>query len=201
MRTPDEAYALPHHPPPDFALHRRQRRQYGRRFAPLRCQRQRPPPWCHRIRHQGWEVKNLNSFRYLAKALEYEIERHIGIIESGGPHLPGDAPVEPGLRIAPIPCAPRKRPTTYRYFPDPESPARPRQPCLARRKFSARSRTPRCQARPFRFRLRHHAIRRRKSLTGSQELADYFESGRESRAPPAKPLPTGCKTETPPPPQ
>src|SRR5258708_12470099 len=30
------------------------------------------------------EVKNLNSFRYLAKALEYEIERHIGIIESGG---------------------------------------------------------------------------------------------------------------------
>ena len=28
------------------------------------------------------EVKNLNSFRYLAKALEHEIERHIGIIES-----------------------------------------------------------------------------------------------------------------------
>src|ERR1700719_4687794 len=25
------------------------------------------------------EVKNLNSFRYLAKALEYEIERHIGV--------------------------------------------------------------------------------------------------------------------------
>jgi aspartyl-tRNA(Asn)/glutamyl-tRNA(Gln) amidotransferase subunit B len=30
------------------------------------------------------EVKNLNSFRYLAKALEYEIERHIGVLESGG---------------------------------------------------------------------------------------------------------------------
>src|SRR5579864_8987764 len=30
------------------------------------------------------EVKNVNSFRFLAKALEYEIERHIGIIESGG---------------------------------------------------------------------------------------------------------------------
>ena len=30
------------------------------------------------------EVKNLNSFRYLAKALEYEIERHIGVVESGG---------------------------------------------------------------------------------------------------------------------
>ena len=29
------------------------------------------------------EVKNLNSFRFLQKALEYEIERHIGVIESG----------------------------------------------------------------------------------------------------------------------
>src|SRR5271168_1415642 len=30
------------------------------------------------------EVKNLNSFRFLQKALEYEIERHIGVIENGG---------------------------------------------------------------------------------------------------------------------
>src|SRR5207237_6201706 len=30
------------------------------------------------------EVKNLNSFRFLQKALEYEIERHIGALESGG---------------------------------------------------------------------------------------------------------------------
>ncbi len=30
------------------------------------------------------EVKNLNSFRYLQHALEYEIERHIGMLESGG---------------------------------------------------------------------------------------------------------------------
>jgi aspartyl-tRNA(Asn)/glutamyl-tRNA(Gln) amidotransferase subunit B len=30
------------------------------------------------------EAKNLNSFRYLAHALEYEIERQIGVIEAGG---------------------------------------------------------------------------------------------------------------------
>src|SRR5208282_5943448 len=30
------------------------------------------------------EAKNLNSFRYLAHALEYEIERQIGVIEGGG---------------------------------------------------------------------------------------------------------------------
>jgi aspartyl-tRNA(Asn)/glutamyl-tRNA(Gln) amidotransferase subunit B len=30
------------------------------------------------------EVKNVNSFRYLAKALEYEIERQIDLVQSGG---------------------------------------------------------------------------------------------------------------------
>lgn len=30
------------------------------------------------------EVKNLNSFRYLTHALEYEIDRQIGVLESGG---------------------------------------------------------------------------------------------------------------------
>src|SRR5580700_8292623 len=30
------------------------------------------------------EVKNVNSFRFVKQALEYEIERHIGVIESGG---------------------------------------------------------------------------------------------------------------------
>jgi len=30
------------------------------------------------------EVKNLNSFRFLTHALEYEVERQIGIVESGG---------------------------------------------------------------------------------------------------------------------
>ena len=29
-------------------------------------------------------MKNLNSFRYLQRALEYEIERHIAVLESGG---------------------------------------------------------------------------------------------------------------------
>ncbi len=40
------------------------------------------------------EVKNLNSFRYLAHALEYEIERQIGVLESGGTVDAGDAALE-----------------------------------------------------------------------------------------------------------
>src|SRR6185312_5477888 len=30
------------------------------------------------------EVKNLNSFRYLQRALEYEIERQAGVLDAGG---------------------------------------------------------------------------------------------------------------------
>ena len=42
------------------------------------------------------EVKNLNSFRYLQRALEYEIERQIGVLESGGKINAGNAPLERG---------------------------------------------------------------------------------------------------------
>ena len=44
------------------------------------------------------EVKNVNSFRFIKQALEYEIERHIGIIESGGEDHAGDAPLQRARR-------------------------------------------------------------------------------------------------------
>ncbi len=39
------------------------------------------------------EVKNVNSFRFIREALEYEIARHIEVIESGEQDHAGDAPV------------------------------------------------------------------------------------------------------------
>jgi aspartyl-tRNA(Asn)/glutamyl-tRNA(Gln) amidotransferase subunit B len=65
------------------------------------------------------EVKNLNSFRYLAHALEYEIERQIGVLESGGT-------VTQETRLWNV-AAGRTEPMRskefahdYRYFPDPD---------------------------------------------------------------------------------
>ncbi|MGB7311097.1 MAG: Asp-tRNA(Asn)/Glu-tRNA(Gln) amidotransferase subunit GatB [Candidatus Acidiferrales bacterium] len=65
------------------------------------------------------EVKNLNSFRYLAHALEYEIERQIGVIESGGT-------ISQETRLWNV-AAGRTEPMRskefahdYRYFPDPD---------------------------------------------------------------------------------
>ena len=58
------------------------------------------------------EVKNLNSFRFLQKALEYEIDRQIAVLESGGTHRAGDAAVGRGRGPDGRRCAARKTRTT-----------------------------------------------------------------------------------------
>jgi len=65
------------------------------------------------------EVKNLNSFRYLTHALEYEIERQIGVLESGGT-------IAQETRLWNV-AAGRTEPMRskefahdYHYFPDPD---------------------------------------------------------------------------------
>jgi aspartyl-tRNA(Asn)/glutamyl-tRNA(Gln) amidotransferase subunit B len=65
------------------------------------------------------EVKNLNSFRYLAKALEYEIERHIGVIESGG-RITQETRLwnQPAGRTESMRS--KERAHDYRYFPEPD---------------------------------------------------------------------------------
>jgi aspartyl-tRNA(Asn)/glutamyl-tRNA(Gln) amidotransferase subunit B len=65
------------------------------------------------------EVKNLNSFRYLQKALEYEIERQIGVLESGGRVLQETRlwNVAAGRTE---PMRSKEFAHDYRYFPDPD---------------------------------------------------------------------------------
>jgi aspartyl-tRNA(Asn)/glutamyl-tRNA(Gln) amidotransferase subunit B len=65
------------------------------------------------------EVKNLNSFRYLAHALQYEIERQVGVLEAGGT-------IAQETRLWNV-AAGRTEPMRskefahdYRYFPDPD---------------------------------------------------------------------------------
>ena len=65
------------------------------------------------------EAKNLNSFRYLAHALEYEIERQIGVLESGGASTQE-------TRLWNVAAGRTESMRTkefahdYRYFPDPD---------------------------------------------------------------------------------
>lgn len=65
------------------------------------------------------EAKNLNSFRYLAHALEYEIERQIGVIEAGGAIVQETRLWNVhGGRTEPMRS--KEFAHDYRYFPDPD---------------------------------------------------------------------------------
>ena len=65
------------------------------------------------------EVKNLNSFRYLKMALEYEIERQVELIESGGKVVQETRlyNVEQGKTVG---MRSKEHAHDYRYFPEPD---------------------------------------------------------------------------------
>ena len=65
------------------------------------------------------EVKNLNSFRYLARALEFEIERHIGILESGG-RIPQETRLWNQHAGHTDSMRSKEKAHDYRYFPEPD---------------------------------------------------------------------------------
>jgi len=65
------------------------------------------------------EVKNLNSFRFLQKALEYEIERHIGVLESGG-RLSQETRLWNQGESHTVSMRSKEKAHDYRYFPEPD---------------------------------------------------------------------------------
>ena len=65
------------------------------------------------------EVKNLNSFRYLAKALQFEIERHIGVLESGG-KITQETRLWNQAASRTDPMRSKEKAHDYRYFPEPD---------------------------------------------------------------------------------
>jgi len=65
------------------------------------------------------EVKNLNSFRYLQKALEFEIERHIGVIEGGGKIIQETRLWNQGEGHT-VSMRSKEKAHDYRYFPEPD---------------------------------------------------------------------------------
>jgi aspartyl-tRNA(Asn)/glutamyl-tRNA(Gln) amidotransferase subunit B len=128
------------------------------------------------------EVKNLNSFRYLQKSLEYEIERQIGVIES-------DGRVSQETRLWNQPAGrtesmrSKEKAHDYRYFPEPDllpvhvsaewrdaiAAALPELPEAKRSRFVAAY-----GVTPYDAEV----------LTGTQALATYFETVAKSVASP-----------------
>ncbi len=65
------------------------------------------------------EVKNLNSFRFLQKALEYEIERHIGVLESGS-RIFQETRLWNQIESCTVSMRSKEKAHDYRYFPEPD---------------------------------------------------------------------------------
>jgi len=127
------------------------------------------------------EVKNLNSFRFLVHALEYEIERQVQTLESG-------VRVAQETRLWNV-AAGRTEPMRskefahdYRYFPEPDLlPVQATEDLLAR----VRAEMPELPAaRRARF-VSEYGITPYDAgvLTATRELADYFEETVRTGAP------------------
>jgi aspartyl-tRNA(Asn)/glutamyl-tRNA(Gln) amidotransferase subunit B len=120
------------------------------------------------------EVKNLNSFRFLHKALDYEIERQRGILEDGGRIVPETRlwDAHGGVTVS---MRSKEEAHDYRYFPEPDLP-----PVLvgAERLERLRAALPELpDARKHRF-VAAYALPEYDAaqLTQSRELSDFFEA-------------------------
>ncbi|HEX4154355.1 MAG TPA: Asp-tRNA(Asn)/Glu-tRNA(Gln) amidotransferase subunit GatB [Acidobacteriaceae bacterium] len=67
------------------------------------------------------EVKNVNSFRYIRAALEYEIERQIGAIEEGG-RVVQESRLWNNAEGRTYSMRSKEQAHDYRYFPEPDLP-------------------------------------------------------------------------------
>jgi len=120
------------------------------------------------------EVKNLNSFRYLERALEHEIERQVQVLESGGR-------VEQETRLWNVaagrtePMRSKEYAHDYRYFPEPDLlPVRVTEELIAR----VRAEMPELPAARRARLVKDYGITPYDAgvLTATRELADYFEA-------------------------
>jgi aspartyl-tRNA(Asn)/glutamyl-tRNA(Gln) amidotransferase subunit B len=120
------------------------------------------------------EVKNVNSFRFIRAALEYEIERQIEVLESGG-RVAQETRLWNAAEGRTYPMRSKEQAHDYRYFPEPDLP-----PLVLTRAYidEAEKRLPELpEARRARMIADYElSVKDAHTLTTSREFADRFES-------------------------
>ena len=120
------------------------------------------------------EVKNVNSFRFIRAALEYEIERQIEVIESGG-RVVQETRLWNSSEGRTYSMRSKEQAHDYRYFPEPDLP-----PLIVTREFLTKKseELPELpEARRARMIAEYElSVRDAHTLTASREFADRFEA-------------------------
>jgi aspartyl-tRNA(Asn)/glutamyl-tRNA(Gln) amidotransferase subunit B len=120
------------------------------------------------------ELKNMNSFRFLTRAIEYEVERQKEILESGGKVIQETRLYDPDRNVTQS-MRSKEEAHDYRYFPEPDlTPIEPSEAMIG----EIRAGLPELpDARKNRFVTQYALpLYDAEVLTASRGVADYFES-------------------------
>jgi len=120
------------------------------------------------------ELKNLNSFRFVEKAINYEVERQIEILEGGG-SVVQETRLYDADRNETRSMRSKEEANDYRYFPDPDLLPLAIEESFIAEVLSTLPELPDDKAARF---AREYGLSDYDAgvLTASRELADYYES-------------------------
>ncbi len=128
------------------------------------------------------EVKNVNSFRYIRSAVEYEIERQIGVIEEDG-RVVQESRLWNSAEGRTYSMRSKEKAHDYRYFPEPDLPPLVVDAAWQAEILSALPELP--EARRARMIAEYEiSSQDAMTLTATREFADRFETAaRQAKSP------------------
>jgi len=120
------------------------------------------------------ELKNINSFRFVEKAINYEIERQIDVIEAGG-KVKQETRLYDSAKDVTRSMRSKEEANDYRYFPDPDLPPMVLDDAFIEAVRKTLPELPDTKRDRFQeiYKLSHYDAG---VLTATREMADYYES-------------------------
>jgi aspartyl-tRNA(Asn)/glutamyl-tRNA(Gln) amidotransferase subunit B len=120
------------------------------------------------------EIKNLNSFRYLRSAVEFEVARQIGVLESGGTVDQETRLFDPAVGETRV-MRSKEEAHDYRYFPDPDLLTLSVERAMIEEVARTIPELPHQRAARYQREL-ELSEKDAEALVVTRELADYFEA-------------------------
>src|SRR5207249_4578244 len=119
------------------------------------------------------ELKNINSFRFVQKAIDYEVERQMDVIEGGG-RVVQETRLWNSAEDRTVPMRSKEEAHDYRYFPDPDLPLLVVDSEWIRTTDRSMPELPESRRRRF---IKEYALSEYDAgvLTATRALAEFFE--------------------------